>query len=186
MKSNVFSTALAKRKFATACTLIVIALGVTGYIRSSAVEEAEQKLEAKAKEGGRLQANIANGALLKDQLEELKKINEQISASAVTPSNLADNLQYFYKLEAATGTKIVDLRQTFLPGDQKGQKTQFVPVPYILALQGDYKSVMNFLRSIETGAQIARFTSVTLAPAAADSGKGAMLMNANIEILGAP
>ena len=186
MKSNVFSTAIAKRKFAAACTLIVIALGATAYIRSSAVADAEQRLDSKAKEGGRLQANIANAALLKDPLEELKKINEQISASAVTPSNLADNLQYFYKLEAATGTKIVELRQTFLPGDQKGPKTQFVPVPYVLALQGDYKGVMNFLRSIETGTRIARFTSVTLAPTTADAGKGAMLMNANIEILGAP
>jgi Tfp pilus assembly protein PilO len=163
--------------------LTILALGIAFYFRMDAREVADARLEAVTAQAGKLSANIKYGADLEEQTTRISAVANEISARAVRPTELAQNLQYFYRLEAETGTKLIEIRQGSTPAKPAGGKA-YVPVDYTVSIQGEYLQVMTFLRRVELGPRFPRVsgTSMSVAPSGADAGKVSLTIN--LQLLG--
>jgi Tfp pilus assembly protein PilO len=172
-----------RQPIAIVCIAVAIVTSAGTYFRSSEIVARQSALEQKSAEGQRLLSNITNATLLKEHYDALVAINGRIAERLVSPAQLGENLQLFYKIEAATGCKISDLRQTYAPSTK--EKARFVPVPYGLNVRGDYRSVLNFVRKVEKSPRFARVSGASLTQMSGDAA-GEMQLSLSVELLGVP
>lgn len=190
VSGQALAVAVKKRPLLFICVLSSLALLVGIYYRSDARAKAEATLEQKTKEGSLLKTNIANATMLEEQLTALKAANNQVASRLVNPGDLALNLQYFYKIESETGTKLLDLRQSKQPDSTKGgakntSKAAYIGVPYIVSVEGEFNQIISFLRRLENGPRFSRlsnFSLVTNSPV----GASVLTLSLNLELLGQP
>lgn len=166
------------------------ALGGGIYYRSSARPEAEQLIEQKSAEGRRLAFNVKNSAQLPDHLAAMSAAIAEIEPRLVRGDELAKNLQYFYKLEAETGTKLLDLRRSgnasvALPAPKGAAKPSFSAIPFTLSVEGDYPSLLEFLRRLETGVHFSRTTLASMSVIGPER-SGHLSLQLSVELLGQP
>ena len=169
------------------CGALCLVLVATMYYRSDLVPAAETELDQQSAEAERLAGNLKNATQLQEQLDAMIAAGKQVEARLVHPGDLAKNQQYFYKLEADTGTKI-DCHQNALPAD-KDRKTIYLSVPYTVNVQGDYSQILSFLRKLESGAHYCRVLNGTLTTGGAGAGEStesSLTLNLNLELLGQP
>jgi hypothetical protein len=174
---------------AVACAALAIVLGVGIYFRGNNIPEAERLLDEKSSLGQRIDANIKNGVQLPEQLAAITAARQEIEERLVHPDELAKNQQYFYKLEADTGIKLVDLRQNPMPKIvAKGPKMNYVPVGYSVVVRGDYAKLLDFLRRLESGQRFCRVATANLnLGGASDKDRaGDLTVSLGLELLGQP
>ena len=171
-----------------ACGALALALGVGIYFRSDKVPESETILDQKATLGERIDANLKNGVQLSEQFATLVAARQQIESRLVHPDELAKNLQFFYKLEADTGTKLIDLRQNIVQPLKPGTKlkTFYISVGYAVVVRGDYARLIDFLRRLESGQRFCRVVSATVAVTGSSEKDRAneLTLNLGLELLG--
>ncbi len=174
------------------CGVLTVLLAVGIYFRGDMIPDAERLLDERATLGERIDANIKNGTQLSEQLTAISAAREQIEARLVHADELAKNQQYFYKLEADTGIKIIDLRQNQVaankPGAKPGAKTNYIAVPYAVAVRGDYAHVLDFLRRLEVGQRYCRVmaANINLAGTSDKDRASDLTLNLSLELLGQP
>ena len=176
-----------KNPIGIGCGALCLVLAAVMYYRSDLVPASEAELEQQSIEAERLAGNLKNAAQLQEQLDAMIAAGKQVEARLVHPGDLAKNQQYFFKLEAETGTKI-DCRQNPLPAD-KDRKTIYLSVPYSVTVQGDYSQVLSCLRRLENGISYCRVLSATLTAGGAGAGDAAnvpLTLVLNLELLGQP
>jgi hypothetical protein len=176
---------LKKNLIAVICVAVTIAIGVTIYYRTDALPNAEKVLADKTKEGELLAANIEDSNQLKEQQAAMVDANQVISDRMIQVGQLADNLQYFYRIESETGIKILDLRQNgWNAPARNAPKTFFTPVGFQLSVQGDYPKLMDLLRRLETGEHYCRVITCDVKPVDTANRGGQLTMSVNLELLG--
>jgi len=147
-------------------------------------------LDQKATLGERIDANLKNGAQLADQYAALAAARKEIESRLIHADEIAKNLQFFYKLEAETGVKLVDLRQsTAGPGAKPSKSKSFYrSVGYVVAVRGDYVRILDFIRRLESGQRFCRIMTATMGVGAGTEKERAseMTINLNLELLGQP
>jgi hypothetical protein len=173
------------------CGAAAVALIAASYFRSSYIPEADALLEERSALGQKIDANIKNGVGLSDQLASMVAAREEIESRLVHPDELAKNQQYFYKLEAETGVKLVGLRQMPAPLLKPGTaaaKNAYIPVGYEVVARGEYAKLMEFLRRIESGQRYCRVNSAAISPLGDTSrGRGGDLnIILGLDLLGLP
>jgi hypothetical protein len=169
--------------FATA--LLVLLLGGAIYFRGGLVPELQATMEEKSALGQRQQANIRFASQLDEQLARLEAALVEINVRAINPAALANNLQYFYRMEAEHGFKILDLRQGTLPA-LPATRPNYVRVPFTLAVEGAYPAVLALLRDVERGRHFARVEIATLSPAPGQDRRTVVTLNLSLELLARP
>jgi len=176
---------LRKNLIAVICAVVTIAIGFTIYYRTDALPNAEKILADKTKEGELLAANIEDSNQLKEQQASMVDANQVISDRMIQVGQLADNLQYFYRLESETGIKILDLRQNaWNPGAKGAPKTFFTPVGFQVSAQGTYPKLLDLLRRLEKGEHYCRVISCDLKPINSEIRGGDLTVSLNLELLG--
>lgn len=173
------SAAVKKYPLLFVASIVVIGLLVVRYSRDGAAEAQQEELDRHAADARQQHANIVNTSLLHDQLSFLIQANSAVRERSLVVGGLAQNLQYFYRLENEVGIKYLDLRPGTKAPSVKG--ASYVPLNYIVNVQGDYSQVMTFLRHLERGAYFCRINSAVMG-----SGGGFVTLNLNIDFLGAP
>jgi hypothetical protein len=177
---------LRKNVISVVCVLVSIGIGFALYYRNDNLPDAEKVLAERTKEGELLAANIEDSSQLKEQHAALVTANEAISARMIHVGQLAENMQYFYRLESDTGTKLSDPRQlSWNPPAKNAPKTTYTPIGFALTAQGDYAQVLDLLRKLESGDHYCRVISLNLRPQS-DMRGGALLMTLNLDLLGTP
>lgn len=168
--------------------LIMLVALVVRYLDVDTLQETHDKTAA---EGQRLASNISHASQLTEQTQVLEAANTVIASRLVNPSDLAINLQYFYKLEAETGVKLLDTRPVdSRAGAKAAAKGLYTPVQYVVSLQGGYGRVLAFLRKLEHGTYFCRVISSSLSEAQADQDRSGgeksseMVMSLTVELLG--
>lgn len=131
-----------------AAAVLVVMLGVL-FLRRSSMTDIKTTLESSTQESERYTTNISYAVQLEDHLHSLEDTNRVIVSRLVNSQALLDNLQYFYKLEAETGVKLLDTRPASTPA--VAMKGGYKPVQYAVSLQGSYAHVLTFLRRLEQG-----------------------------------
>lgn len=163
--------------------VVAVLSGVGAYLLSGYIETATQTLAQKVAEGDRLAANVKNAAQLNEQYEALATAGKKIQERAIHASQLANNLQYFYRLETESGIELLDLRQTST--GTVARKGPANGVAFSVAVKGDYKTLMGWLRRVENGPHYCRMVSVSIASGAPDR-SGPMTLNLALDLYGQP
>jgi hypothetical protein len=176
---------LRKNIISVACVGASILIGLALYYRNDNLPQAEKVLADTAKQGELLAANIEDSADLKEQHAALVEANNAISDRMIHTGQLAENLQYFYKLESDTGTKLSDPHQSqYTPPAKSAAKTNFIAIGFTLSAQGDYGQLVDLLRRLENGEHYCRINTISLHPIGTDVRGGAMLMYISLELMG--
>lgn len=176
---------LKKHPVSFAAGLLVVLLGAAIYFRGGLVPELQATLEEKSALGQKQQANLRFSAQLDEQLVTLEAAVAEINARAITPAALASNLQYFYRMEAEHGFKILDLRQGNLPA-LPATRPNYIKVPFTLAVEGTYASLLALLRDLEQGRHFARVEIANLAAAQGQDRRSVLALTLNLELLARP
>lgn len=188
-----------KNPVSCGCGLLCVLLGVFYFFRSDTLPEEETALEASSAEAARLALNIKNAAQLKEQNEVLQKALAQVDNRIVRVQALSANLQHFYKIEAETEAKILELHQNpVLPPAKDKKPTLYLAVPYTLRVQGDYARLLRFLREMESGPFYCRVLTAVISPSVAgglpsssaagseDAPENQLTLSINFELVGLP
>jgi hypothetical protein len=166
------------------CAVASITIGIVLYYRLDALPDAEKVLADKTKEGELIAANIEDSNQLKEQHAALVAANAVIDGRMIHVGQLAENLEYFYKLESATKAKLTDLRPlTWMAPMKNAPKTNYTAVPFALTAQGDYAELMDLMRKLESGEHYCRVISCDLKPLSETRG-GTLSLTLNIELMG--
>ena len=168
-----------------ACLLLCLVSGVVIYLRYGNISASQADLEAKSSELARMTSNIRNAVGLAEQVAEVRSHAKELESRLLKASQLADNLQYFYKLETENGVKLVDVRQNSLPRNTRA--AAYVGVPFNVSVQGTYTQVMNFLNRLQNGRHLCRINTATFGKVAAAEGAVPLVnLSLNLELLGQP
>jgi hypothetical protein len=175
---------LKKNVISVACVIVSILIGVTLYYRSDALPDAEKVLADKQQQGELLAANIEDGHDLKEQHAALLASNSAIEDRMIRVGQLAENLQYFYRLESETGTKLSDPRQNvWVPPAKNAAKMNFTTVNFSLSAAGDYTQCLDLLRKLEDGEHYCRINTCTLRPASQTTRNNAVMMSLTFDLM---
>jgi Tfp pilus assembly protein PilO len=178
-----------KYPIAFACGVVCLLCAVAFYFRMDAIDEARTAFEAKDKEAKAIAQNARHTSGLAEQVAEMQAAGKQIESRLMHATDLANNLQFFYRLEAETGVKLVDARQNPIAAGKPGAaKPLYVPVSFSITLQGTYAQVWSFFRRLETGPHFAHFDRLALNKLGAGGKDASDQMNAvfTVELLGTP
>lgn len=181
-----------KQPIAFACGLIIVACGIALFLRGETVASAQTLHDEKEKEFQKIDANVRNSAGLAEATAEMQEAGKQFDARLIRAPQLANNLQFFYRLENETGVKLIDVRQQPIPPPKPGvPRGAYSPIPFAVSVQGDYAQVHDFLRRVEAGPHFLRYNQVSLSKLAATgdaraASSGAMSATINLELLGTP
>lgn len=175
-----------KRPISAGCGLLCLVLLVVIYVRLGTLAEAETRLGEVRTSGERLKTNINYSAKLEDQLTALTTAVEHLQQRAVRSGELAQNLQYFYRLEAESAVTLIDLRQMnpIAPaGAKNAPAPAFVSLPFSVGAQGEFDDVMTFLRKLENGHHFCRIIQASMKPS---NQNNQLVLSLSIQLLGAP
>ncbi len=175
-----------KQPIALVCAVISVIFAAAIYYRSGALPAVEDKLKDKTAEWEHIRDNVKNSEQLDEQFATLTQAIQVIESHLVHPDQLAINLQYFYKLESETQTKLTDLRQTGLADKKKVHNTAYAGVGYAVSVQGSYPLLMNFLRRIENSEYYSRVDGLTLTQAGGGRNATDLSLRLDLELLGLP
>lgn len=168
-----------------ACLLLCLASGVVIYLRYGNISAGQAELEAKSTELSRMTANIRNAVGLADQVAEVQASTKELESRLLKAGQLADNLQYFYRLETENGVKLVDVRQNSLARNTRA--VAYVGIPFNVSVQGTYTQVTNFLNRLQNGRHLCRINTANVSKAAAAGSAGPLVnLSLNLELLGQP
>ncbi len=180
-------SAWVKKHPAIAICLAVTLFGAVGvYYLSGAVTEATTLLEQRTTEGTRIAENVVNAANLREQVAEIAAARAKMDERLVRSSELAKNLQYFYRLESETGVDLIDIKQNSAAANRtvpRGTKAAFSAVNFSVSFRGDYWAALHYLRRLENGAHFCRVLSASIEPISPDRA-GPVKLSLNIELLG--
>ena len=187
MTGEQITSTLKANPIGVACGALSLALAVGIFLRSDRVPDREAQLDQKVSQGERIDANLKNGVQLNEQFAAISNARQQIESRLIRSDEIAKNLQFFYKLEEDTGTKLLDLRQNVGAGSRVAPKSRtYVPVGYSVAVRGDYIRLLDFLRRLESNQRFCRVMSATIGvTGATDKDRGNELtINLGLELLG--
>ena len=173
------------KKQSVLCFAALLSLVIVGgtYYRYTGQADLEALLETKKTEGQRIENNITAGKTLNEQSAALVASNAQTESRLVNSADLATNLGYFYKMEADAGVKLLDLRQG--SPTKNATKGTYMPVGYTVAVQGDYKKVITFLKKVETGEHFCHILSASFSTRAGEAAETSIItLSLSLELLG--
>lgn len=178
---------LKKHPIGVICGVVSIACGAALYLRADNLTESQKTLEARSAEANKMATNVRNSAGLAEQVAEIQAQRKEFDGRLMKAGQLAVNLQYFYKLEAETEVKLVDVRQNNFA---RNAKSPFVSIPFMVSVQGSYAQVINFLSKLQNGRHFCRINIATFNRAGGSSdgnaagSSGDMTLSLSLDILG--
>jgi hypothetical protein len=184
MTNQEFLAFVRKNAISVSCVVASVVIGATIYLRSDLLPDAEKALAEKSKQGELIQANIEDSHQLTEQHASLVAANQAIANRMIRVGDVAVNLQYFYRLEADTGTKLTDPRPlAWTPPPKNAPKTSYTPVGFAFTAQGSYGQIMDLLRRLENGEHYCRVIACNLRPTGEQRGSP-LTITMSIELLG--
>jgi Tfp pilus assembly protein PilO len=167
------------------CGTIALLCGAVLYLRSDVIDETKAKVDELSQKSEVMLSNVRNSAGLAQQTEAIRRSAKQVEGRLVKASQLATNLQHFYRLESETGLKLTDVRQNQIGRAGTGG---YIGIPYSVTFQGTFKQVLEFFQRIESGKYFSKFSSISVNKTAGAEPTGVSLLSVsmNIELLGTP
>lgn len=179
------NTFIKKHPLSVGCVVVALVCGGLLYYRSSDIATSQQNFEAKRAEAGKVTSNVRNAAGLPEQVKDIEDQRKELETRLIKVSQLAVNLQYFYKLEAETSVKLSDVRQNAVPRTNPGN-ARYVAVPFSVSVQGTFAQLVTFLNGLQNGRHFCRINSASFSKSGGtgDDGSSSMTLSLNLDLLG--
>ncbi len=157
MNLNVLIAKFREHPVILVCAVLSIGLAAAIFVRGGTLADVRRDLDRVSAEGERIDENIKNSSNLSRHLDSLRSITQDVDTRLIRPSELARNLQYFYRLESETGVRIASLDQRGVPaaGDNEDERV-YVSVPYEMSVEGEFRDIISFIHTIENGVHFVR------------------------------
>lgn len=177
-----------KHPIGVACGALAIVCAVVLYFTSDTLDEKKGVYEDTAKKEKAITTNVTNFASLPEQTEAVQHAVKDIEGRLIHASQLAINLQYFYRLESETGVKMTEVHQGNTTAPRPGSgKAAYTATSFAVNIQGTYKQVLDFIHRVENGQRIARFSSVSFTKASGENvAPDAFSVSMGIDFLSTP
>jgi hypothetical protein len=176
----------------TSCGAIVLVCFFAFYLRMSLITDLEIENDNVQRQVQQVDQNLSNGRTLEKHILEMEAKVKEFDARVIKPAELANNLKYFYEIEASTHVSIADLRQSAAPPAKGASKSILIGVDYSVLVTGRFDQVLSYLNELEHGRHFFRLESFNLQRGGeqnrtADAkGPGAVTMSLNLQLLGWP
>lgn len=168
------------------CGCVVLVCFLNFYFRMDQISALQTRQEEIARQAEQVDNNLMTGSNLEEQLVAMRAKVEQLEARLVRPSELANNLKYFYRLESETGVTLSDLRQNPPPPPAKGAaRPLFAGVAYNVVLAGSFNQVIAYFNDLENGERFYRLTNFNL-QRGREANQASLTLALNLELLGTP
>jgi Tfp pilus assembly protein PilO len=126
------------------------------------------------------QSTLISGPSVKQERLAALSITRQIEENLVVEDNLAENLQYFYKIEDRTHAHVMELKP--LNALMADTRALYRRIPFSVRVTGTYEQAVAFLYGVETGPRLANIASVTVRRR--DPASMMLILDLNVELLG--
>lgn len=126
------------------------------------------------------QSSLISGPSVKTERLAALAITRQIEENLVVEDNLAENLQYFYRIEDRSKAHVMELRP--LVSSVTDSRSLYRRIPFSIKVTGNYDQVASFLYGIETGPRLANVTSAVVRRR--DPSSSTLILDMNVELLG--
>lgn len=162
-------------------TLIVL-LGGTYYFLWKQHAELTLRHDRVQQDGQAMQAALAGHSRVTAHLATVQEALARIDQHLVVEAELADNLNYFYQMEAASRARLTQLNQ--LSSQPAPEGVSYKPVPFSIRITGTYFQVMSFVREMENGPRLLRIRNYSFNRA--DAATNTLALDLTVELLGHP
>jgi Tfp pilus assembly protein PilO len=176
-----------KQPISVACGVVAVVCGVVLYLSGDTVDEKKALSDDTAKTAKAIRTNVDNSQGLAQQTEAMQHSVKDLNSRLIHASQLAINLQYFYRLESDTSVKLVDVHQGGAGLPRGSSKGNYTAIPFAVNIQGNFKQVLDFIQRVQNGPRIARFSSISFSKAGGDNpSSDTFSVSMGIEFLGTP
>jgi len=171
------------------CGAILLLCFFAFYLRMDLVTDLEIENEEVQRQVQQVEQNITHGKTLAADIAKLKEKVDDLDSRLIKPAELANNLKYFYEIEAITRASIGDLRQSVSAPAKGAPKTILASVDYAVLITGSFHEIVAYLNELEHGRHFYRLKSLNLQRGRAEPGTARttpVSMSLNLELLGTP
>jgi len=161
---------------------IVVACLVANYFRADVLSVRDAELEEVRDQREQVDLNLVVGSTLDEHATEMRARVAELDARVVQPSELAQNMNYFYQLESATGVGLIDLKQNVL-ADKPVPKNQLGGISYTISLSGQFPQVIGYFNELEKGTRFYRLLNFNL-QRGRETTQSSVSLTLNFELLG--
>jgi hypothetical protein len=173
MNSQLIITKCKSYPIAAVSVVVTIILILVINLRGMGHAELQNRYDEANRGWIRMEENLfKNSVNLETHLETAETITQDVRERLIRPSQLAQNYQYFYRLESSTGVKINNLQQQPSaprpPAENGARRGAPAPEPlfsqvgYTMSLTGSFNGVLNFLHALENGPHFYQLKNFTL------------------------
>jgi hypothetical protein len=162
------------------CAAVCVVCGLICWYLASNMKWLDLEHKQLMQDSDLAQASLISGPSVKQERLAALVVTRQIEDNLVIEDNLAENLQYFYKIEDRTKSHIAELRP--LNSTIPDTRSLFRRVPFSIRITGTYDQVVGFLYGIETGPRLASISSLNLRRR--DPSSMTVILDLNVDLLG--
>lgn len=176
----------------TSCAAIVIVCFFAFYLRMSLITDLEIENDDVQRQAQQFDQNQTHGRTLEKHIADMEAKVAEFNTRVIKPAELANNLKYFYEIEASTRVSIADLRQSVTAPGKSAAKTVVLGIDYSVLVTGRFDQALSYLNELEHGRHFFRLESFNMqrgrqeAPTEGPAGPGAVTMSLNLQLLGWP
>jgi hypothetical protein len=162
------------------CAIVCLSCGIACWYIAGNMRWLELERRQATQDTDLAQLSLISGPSVKQERLSALVITRQIEDNLVVEDNLAENLQYFYRIEDRSKAHLIELRpMTSVISDSR---SLYKKVPFSIRLTGTYDQVLGFLHGIETGPRLAEISALSLRRS--DPGSVSIAADMEVELLG--
>jgi Tfp pilus assembly protein PilO len=166
----------------TISAAVVLACFLAYYFRMDLLTDLEDQRNEVLNQRDQVDLNLVAGATLAEHAAEMRARFGELGARIVQPSELADNMNYFYQLESNTGVSLIDLRQNVV-AEKPVARNRLAGVGYTISLSGQFPQVIGYLDELENGSRFFRLRDFSL-QRGRETTQASVALTLNLELLG--
>ncbi len=155
MKKEQIMVQLKTYPLAVGLVVLAILMGGLGYYLQTALDEAHDTSKDLEDKADTVARNIAAGHDLEANRAQLQADLKTLDAALLDPTEVIENQQYFWNLEATSGIKVSAPNQGLTTALGKN-KDDMSTTPFTIGASGSWETVTKYLYQLETGTHLVR------------------------------
>lgn len=126
--------------------------------------------------------SLASQTRIAHETTRLAEVLEYVDRHLINEGDLAENLGYFYEIEAASRVKFEQVSQ--MSSQPQAPDLPFRAVPFTLRTSGTYRQMLRVIRELENGPRLLRIRTFSLSAEGAEADR--LTLDLTVELLARP
>lgn len=165
-----------------ASLVMIVACSAASWYLWSRQQELGTVQEQLQRNGEAMIQSLASHARISAEITKVEEAIAYIDRNLVNEGDLAQNIGYFYEIEAASRIKFTQVSQ--MSSQPQPADRPFKTVPFNLRTTGSYRQLLRVLRELENGPRLLRIRTFNLDAERGDPEK--LSLDLTVELLARP